>query len=117
VNTHAEYRRHNYRPPSSLVTAPGTEAVTSELARYRDPSLPAAERQTRTRAAEGVAWVRPTELATFLTPMVGRGIDLHAELVRRARRAPATTTRALERGAPHSAAPPQPASGMEGISL
>lgn len=117
MNTHAEYRRHNYRPPTSSVTAPGTEGVTSELARSRDPSLPAADRQTRTRAAKGVAWVRPTELAMYFTPMVGRGIDLHAELIRRARRTPTTTTRALQRGAPHSAAPPQPASGTEGISL
>jgi len=34
----------------------------------------------------GIAWVRPTDLATYAAPLVGRGIDLQAELIRRARR-------------------------------
>jgi len=41
-----------------------------------------------------IAWVRPTELATYAVPLVGRGIDLQAELIRRARRGPAAAVRA-----------------------
>jgi hypothetical protein len=116
VNRHAAYRRHNYRPTTSVPT-PVTVVESGDLAHYRDPSLPAGEGQTPANAVKGVAWVRPTELATFLTPMVGRGIDLHAELMRRARPTPATTTRTLQRGVPQSPAPTQPASGTEGVAL
>lgn len=96
MNTHAEYRRYSYRPdPPS--TAP-TEAEISQLPHHRDPSLAAAPLSTP--ESKQIAWVRPTELATYAAPMVGRGIDLQAELVRRARRTPATATRGLHRPAP-----------------
>ena len=115
MNTHAEYRRHSYRPPEPPV--PNTEAAGSALARHRDPSLSAPEGHAApAKAPKGIAWIRPTELASYVTPMVGRGIDLHAELIRRARRTPVTTRRALHRGV-HSPAPAQAANRTEGLSL
>jgi hypothetical protein len=112
VNTHAEYRRHGHQPPE--MSAPEPEAEASELARHRDPSLTAAT-GTPAIAQKHVAWVRPTELASYAGPMVGRGIDLHAELVRRARRAPITTARAVRHQAPPS--PSAAANRTEGLQL
>ena len=114
MNTHAEYRRHSYRLPEQAAPVQGSEAATSELAHHRDPSLAAGAKMP---TAKGIAWIRPTELATYAAPMIGRGIDLHAELIRRARRSPTTTTRALQRRIPHSASPPPPANRTEGLSL
>ncbi|MFC5731527.1 MULTISPECIES: hypothetical protein [Nocardioides] len=119
MNTHAEYRRHSYRPPEPPEPAPvpNTKAGASTLARHGDPSsLPATEAQAPPKAPKGIAWVRPTELASYVTPMVGRGIDLHAELIRRARRTRVTTRRALQRGVP-SPAPTPAAHRTEGLSL
>ena len=115
MNTHSEYRRHGYQPPEPPTPQP--ETVASELARHRDPSL-APESHKPAIAQKHVAWVRPTELASYAGPMVGRGIDLHAELVRRARRAPLTATRELRHPAP--ATPPTPISTTnrtEGLQL
>lgn len=112
MNTHAEYRRHSYQadPPS---TAP-TEAEISQLAHHRDPSLTTAPPSTP--KSKQIAWVRPSELATYAAPMVGRGIDLQAELVRRARRTPATATRGFHRPAP-ATSPATPAPRQEGLGL
>jgi len=114
VNTHAEYRRHSYRPPERPTPAEGTEHLASELARHRDPSL-RSEQPGREQTQKRIAWVRPTELGTYLSPMVGRGIDLQAELVRRARRTPTTTTRTLRHPAPERPATPTPR--QEGLGL
>ena len=116
MNAHAEYRRHSYRPTRPSPLAPSTESSASALARHRDPSLSAAAKSPTT-PAKGIAWVRPTELATYVAPMVGRGVDLHNELTRRALRTPATTTRALHRRGPQPAAPAPPTTGLEGLSL
>jgi len=116
LNTYTEYRRHSYRPPEPTAAVQSSEAAASELARHRDPSL-AAGTKAPTPTTKGIAWVRPTELAAYAGPIVGRGIDLQAELIRRARRTPATTTRALHRGTPHSASPRQPVNHTEGLSL
>jgi hypothetical protein len=113
VNTHAEYRRHGYRPPKP--TVPHNEAATSTLARHRDPSLPATEDHAPAKSPKGIAWVRPTELASYMTPMVGRGIELQVELIRRARRTPVTTRRAIQRGVP--SVPTPAANRTEGLSL
>jgi hypothetical protein len=112
VNTHSEYRRHGYQPPEP--PTPQLETVASELARHRDPSL-AAESGKPAIAQKHVAWVRPTELASYAGPMVGRGIDLHAELLRRARRAPITATRELRHPAPTT--PPTPTNRTEGLQM
>ena len=103
MNTHSEYRRHAYQSTDPPTLQPETTA--SELARHRDPSLDAENRKSAI-AQKHVAWVRPTELASYAGPMVGRGIDLHAELVCRARRAPLTATRELRHPTP--AIPPIP---------
>ena len=118
MNTHAEYRRHSYRPPEPPASAPvpNTEAAEGALARHRDPSL-SAEGKPPTPTARGIAWVRPTELTTYVASMAGRGVDLHAELLRRARRSPVTTTRSLKRSLPHSPAPTRAVNRTEGLSL
>lgn len=120
MNAQVEYRRHSYRPPEppapARAPAPNTEAATSTLARHRDPSL-SAKGKPPTSTARGFAWVRPTELMTYVTPMVGRGVDLHAELLRCARRSPVRTTRSLARGLRHAPAPTPAASRSEGWSL
>jgi hypothetical protein len=116
VNTHAAYRRHSDRPAEPAVPPPGTEAAISALSHHRDPSL-SPEGRPPTQAAKGIAWVRPTELATYAAPMVGRGVDLHAELIRRTRRTHVTTARAIQRGIPHSPAPTSPTNRTEGLSL
>ena len=115
MNTHSEYRRHGYQSPEPPTPRPETAA--SELGRHRDPSL-AAESSKPTIAQQRVAWVRPTELVSYAGPMVGRGIDLHAELVRRARRAPVTATRAVRHPAPTTTpAPISTANRTEGVHL
>jgi hypothetical protein len=116
VNSHAEYRRHSYRPPEPAAAVQGNDALINELAHHRDPSLTAGGKSP-TPTAKGIAWVRPTDLATYAAPVVGRGIDLQAELIRRARRTPATTTRALQRGIQHSPRPAAPVNHTEGLSL
>lgn len=116
MNTHAEYRRHGHRPPAQPPTPSGIEDRANELAHHRDPSLSATGSAAPT-ASKGLAWVRPTELATYAAPMVGRGIDLQAELIRRTRRTPTTTTRALRRGAQFSPEPAERANTKDGLSL
>jgi len=111
MNTHAEYRRHNYRPPEASYS-PDAHHETSQLARHADPSLP--ETQQPSATSKRVAWVRPTELPNFAGPLVGRGIDLQAELIRRARRTPKTVTRAARR---HIHPPQGTAPREEGIGL
>lgn len=113
MNTHAEYRRHSYRPPEHPRRAEAVEPTASELARHRDPSL-GPEQPAREQTQKRIAWVRPTELGSYLSPMVGRGIDLQTELVRRARRTPATTTRTLRHPGPDRSAP---AVSQEGLGL
>ena len=114
MNTDADNRRHSYRPPQRLTPAEGVEHITSELARHRDPSL-RSELSAREQAQKRIAWVRPTELGSYLGPKVGRGIDLQAELVRRARRTPATTTRTLRHPGPVRSLTPTPS--QEGLGL
>ncbi len=116
MNTHAEYRRHNYRPPEAPTADSASEEAMSQLAHHRDPSL---QSGTTARAAikKGIAWVRPTELATYAAPLVGRGIDLQAELIRRARRTPVTTTRAIQQQLHRSPSSTPPVSRPDGLQL
>lgn len=113
MNTHAEYRRHSYRPLEQPAVPEGG-ASDSELARHRDPSLQSAQ-PSQAHAQKRVAWVRPTELGSYIGPMVGRGIDLQSELVRRARRTPTTTTRRLRHPGPARSA--APTVSEEGLGL
>ena len=113
MNTHAEYRRHSYRPPEHPSPAEGVESTASELARHGDPSVGPGH-PGREQTQKRIAWVRPTELGSYLGPMVGRGIDLQTELVRRARRTPATMTRTLRHPGPDRSVP---AVSQEGLGL
>lgn len=115
MNTHAEYRRHAYRPPEQAPTAHDNAVETTQLARHRDPSLAAATAPAPRK--KGVTWMRPTELATYAAPTIGPGIDLQAELIRRARRTPITTTRAVRQRLHRSPSPTPPVNRPEGPSL
>jgi len=108
MNPHAEYRRHSYRPPEQPAAPESVDSAAAELARHRDPSLAAGPAQQQPRAKD-IAWVRPTELASYVGPMVGRGIDHQAELIRRARRTPTTATRSLHRPGPSTTSTTAPA--------
>ena len=116
MNTHAEYRRHGYWPQEGPVDGPASEEAVSQLAHHRDPSLVSGPTTPADRK-KGIAWVRPSDLASYAAPLVGRGIDLQAELIRRARRAPATTTRAIQRGLPRTPSPTSPVNRQEGLQL
>ncbi len=115
MNSHAAYRRHAYRAAEPTAPTHAPQSVTSELAYHRDPSL--SPNRPPTSTAKSLAWVRPTELAAYSTPLVGRGVDLQAELIRRSRRTPSTTARVLQRGIPHSPAATPSTTRTEGPSL
>lgn len=93
MNTHAEYHRHM----RSQEAAPTSEGA-NQLARLGDPSLAPAGLATPT--GKRIAWVRPTDLHSYGSAAIGRGIDLHAELTRRTRRAPQTLVRSARRAVP-----------------
>lgn len=69
------------------------------------------------RTTKSVAWIRPTELTTYLAPLVGRGIDLHTELVRRARSGPRTAAHALHGRVLGPVSPASHVTRAEGPSL
>ena len=56
------------------------------LAIHGDPSRHQTESTSTALPKNGVAWVRPSDLPTVIgTRLIGRGLDLKAELVRRAK--------------------------------
>lgn len=60
-------------------------AEPAPLAVHRDPSQQATESRPTQISKSGVAWVRPSDLPTMIgSRVIGRGLDLKAELVRRA---------------------------------
>lgn len=69
-------------------TAPGASERPSPLAVHGDPSHRRVTTPLQTlRSKHGVAWVRPSDLPTMLgSKVIGRGLDLKQELVRRAHR-------------------------------
>lgn len=74
------------------------EAERSAFAVHRDPSLARGTDQG-SRVGRGIAWVRPSDLIASSTARIaGRGINLQAELVQRARRAPGQAFRATRAG-------------------
>ena len=74
-------------------------AVLAKNARRVKPLQGASEaikRRDPTAAHNGISWVRASDLINTGTGRIaGRGIDLQAELARRLRRVPATTTREM----------------------
>lgn len=104
-------RRQDRALPEQPTTQPEPENGVSALAVHRDPSIPATTPPDESSPQRpGVAWVRPTELATLLGSLAARrGIDLQTELVRRSRRAPIRAARAGRRITRTAIARPEPA--------
>ena len=90
MNTPDPYVRHLDRTPPEPAPSPDAEKTVDALAVHKDPSVPTSgARQETDRSQPSVAWVRPSEMPTLLgSKFVRRGIDLQAELTRRARRTP-----------------------------
>lgn len=99
MNEQPEDQRQEARAerPEPL-TAPAAENVSvnaerSAFAVHRDPSLSSGS--PGRRVGRGIEWVRPSDLiAASSARVAGRGIDLHTELTRRARRIPGRSIRA-----------------------
>lgn len=90
MNTPDPYVRHLDRTLPEPAPTPDVEKAVDALAVHKDPSVPTSgARQETDRSQPSVAWVRPSEMPTLLgSNFVRRGIDLQAELTRRARRTP-----------------------------
>lgn len=90
MNTPDPYVRHLDRTPPEPAPTTDAEKTVDALAVHKDPSGPTSgARQETDRSQPSVAWVRPSEMPTLLgSKFVRRGIDLQAELTRRARRTP-----------------------------
>ena len=123
MNNHEPYERSLDRTLPDPVTAPRADHGVDELAVHRDPSLPQARAPQESESARPtVAWVRPSEMPTQLgASWVRRGIDLQAELTRRARRTPGVVaskaTRRLTRTPIARTESPIPTTTQEGLGL
>lgn len=127
MNTRAEYRRHLQPAPATATPdLPDTEQGR-RLGIHGDPSLTALAQTPTTATGRRIAWVRPTELHAHADRLIGRGVDLHTELTRRARGVPRTASQTVGRAATRSVrqTPPiltrpglgRPAPTPEGIEL
>jgi hypothetical protein len=124
VNTPDVYERRLDRTLPEPPPTPEADTAVDALAVHRDPSVPTVEaKQDPDRSQPSVAWVRPSEVPTLLgSKFVRRGIDLQAELTRRARRTPGMgVSKASRRITRTSIARPDPASfsntDQEGLGL
>lgn len=99
MNSNEFYERPGARTTPKEPTPPTQSAdAVSALAHHTDPSVSPAPAEPGSKAQQGIAWVRPSELPTLVgSKVAGRGIDLQSDLVRRSRRAPAATARAGRR--------------------
>lgn len=90
MNTPQPYERRLDRTLPDPAPSAEAERAVDALDVHRDPSVPTGEvKQETDRSQHSVAWVRPSEMPTLLgSKFVRRGIDLQAELTRRARRTP-----------------------------
>jgi hypothetical protein len=117
MNNHEAYQRRENRTvpepptPDTHTQDAATAGAVSALAVHRDPSFTTkASSAGATTQRPGIVWVRPSELPTLVgSPLVGRGINLQTELIRRSRRIPLTAARAGRRVTRTSIAAPQPA--------
>jgi hypothetical protein len=118
VNTHAEYRRHLHQPTAEALPPPTAE-IAQHLAIHGDPSITSDQPGATTATGRRIAWVRPTELHSYADGLIGRGVDLHAELARRARRSPRALTRSVKRATPNLGrrGPATPVARQEGMQL
>ena len=125
MNTPDPYERRLDRTIPEPAPTPEAEKAVDALAVHRDPSVPTAgaTQEAAKRSQPGVAWVRPSEMPSLLgSKFVRRGIDLHAELTRRARRTPgAAVSKASRRITRTSIARPDSAgpsiTDQEGLGL
>ncbi|MGK2876684.1 MAG: hypothetical protein ACSLEW_13785 [Nocardioides sp.] len=124
MNTPDLYERRLDRTLPEPAPTPEADMALEALAVHRDPSVPSVEaNQNPDRSQPSVAWVRPSEVPTLLgSKFVRRGIDLQAELTRRAWRTPgAAVSKASRRITRTSIARPEPASptitDQEGLGL
>ena len=124
MNTPEPYKRRLDRTIPEPAAAPEAEKPVEALAVHRDPSVPeTAAKQESEHSRPTVAWVRPSEMPTLIgSTFVRRGIDLQAELTRRARRSPgAAVSKAARRVTRTSIGRPEPASptstSQEGLGL
>ncbi|MEU0265169.1 hypothetical protein [Nocardioides sp. NPDC006303] len=96
----------------------GTEPTP--LAVHRDPSRGQAQSGLIPISKSGIAWVRPSDLPTMIAGrVIGRGLDLKAELVRRAKH-PTRPRAPLQQTTRAAIATPEPPSATHrhgGISL
>lgn len=113
------YDRRLDRLPDDTRARPDAAATAEPpaLAVRRDPSQqPVAS--DRHGARNGVAWVRPSELAMRVgSPVAGRGIDLQTALTTRARRLPHSIARAGNRTTRSAIARPAVVPTNEGVEL
>ncbi len=118
MNTHAEYRRHLHQPTTEAPPS-STPETAHHLVIHGDPSITADQPGATTATGRRIAWVRPTELHAYADGLIGRGVDFHAELARRARRSPRALTRSVNRAAPNLGrhGPATPVAGQEGVQL
>jgi len=94
------YERHLDRSLDAPEPAPElAESELSALARHADPSIrPTGSAGAQEPASPSVAWVRPSDLPTVVgSKFIRRGIDLQAELNRRAQHAPRSAARVTRR--------------------
>lgn len=124
MNTPEPYERRLDRAIPDPAPTAEVEKTVDALAVHRDPSVPTGDvKQESDRRQPGIAWVRPSEMPTLIgSKFVRRGIDLQAELTRRARRTPgAAVSRASRRITRTSIARPDTASpsitDQEGLGL
>ncbi|CUR54349.1 hypothetical protein [Nocardioides sp.] len=120
MNTNEPYHRLGERSLGEAPPLPEHTAEVAALAIHRDPSQPAPHAGPEpTLAKPTVAWVRPTDLPGFLgAPLTRRGIDLQAELTRRARQAPARAGHRITRSAiARPDTPTSAATTREGLGL
>ena len=95
MNTPEPYERHLDRSIPPAAPARENQRPPEKLAVHGDPSVPKGQNMPEPeRGRPGLVWVRPTELSTMLgARSLRRGIDVEAELARRARRLPGAAVR------------------------
>ena len=124
MNTPERYERRLDRPMPPAAPAPEDQRPPAQLAVHGDPSVPTRQsRPVPERGRPGLVWVRPTELSTMLgARSLRRGIDVEAELARRARRLPGAALRQASRRITRTSiarpgTTPPTISGQEGLGL
>lgn len=121
MNTDAHYQRRTDRSIAEQPDPAGQPVERSAYARHGDPSAASArEAAAASPPQRSIAWVRPSELPSLAgAPWLRRSADIQAEMVRRARRAPATVTARAGRRLTRTAIgdPEHPIPIEEGLSL